>query len=154
MGGDYHISPPNRNILLEKLPAPANYADLKAVTANQIAAGLTLMLFEAVRTDIKKDYNEVCYHHLGAEGFFVGRDSELNQIADYFSNNGRVLVLYGLDGMGKSALARHYAWRATLSYDIVWWINASTKQSVLESYSTFLDQLPAISKTLGKKKKI
>lgn len=63
---------------------------------------------------------------------FVGRDSELNAMRDYFLIGGgvRQWMLIGAAGIGKSEIAQEYAHRFGFDYDIVWWVSARNRQSV------------------------
>ena len=38
----------------------------------------------------------------------------------------------GLGGVGKSVLAREYAWRARGRYHGVWWVRAETEQTLID----------------------
>lgn len=62
---------------------------------------------------------------------FTGRDPELAAIADHLRSNQRAalvpaLALYGMDGIGKTQLARAYAHTHRDRYQIGWWIPAET----------------------------
>jgi tetratricopeptide (TPR) repeat protein len=39
----------------------------------------------------------------------------------------------GLAGVGKSTLAREFAWRQRANYDGVWWINSSSRSTIIQS---------------------
>lgn len=66
---------------------------------------------------------------------FVGRGEELEAVRDYFlAAEGRsVWTLSGAAGIGKSEIAREYAHRFTLDYDLQWWIPGESRQSVRDS---------------------
>jgi tetratricopeptide (TPR) repeat protein len=61
---------------------------------------------------------------------FTGREEEIGSLRDCLT--GRVVTdptsgtqaLHGLGGVGKSQLAREYAYRYQADYDIIWWVQA------------------------------
>ena len=72
-----------------------------------------------------------------ADGLFVGRDTELEQMENILLSNSsystrKVLVLGGMGGIGKTQLAITYAKRHCTSYSSVFWLNA-TSESTLNS---------------------
>lgn len=54
---------------------------------------------------------------------FVGRKELLNTLSVETSKNGSVMLL-GSGGIGKSQLAKQYAWVNQSDYDFIWWVNA------------------------------
>ncbi|MFI1939178.1 FxSxx-COOH system tetratricopeptide repeat protein [Streptomyces purpureus] len=79
---------------------------------------------------------------------FTGRDSVLDEIHDVFtrgSGEGERCVLRGISGVGKTQIAREYAYRFRNEYDIVWQVNSGypgTAREQLAELATRL-QLPA-----------
>jgi NB-ARC domain len=72
-----------------------------------------------------------------ADGLFIGRDTELEQMENILLSNSnystrKVLVLGGMGGIGKTQLAINYAERHCTSYSSVFWLNA-TSESTLNS---------------------
>ena len=71
---------------------------------------------------------------------FTGRDRELAEIHEalHFSDTllsvQKILVLHGLGGIGKTQLAIQYAYSHQKDYTSVWWVNASTTQTLSESF--------------------
>ncbi|MCF2533412.1 ATP-binding protein [Yinghuangia soli] len=61
---------------------------------------------------------------------FVGRGGDLEKLSAAFANTGEVVVqaVHGLGGVGKSALAAH--WAAKQSESVRWWITADTPAAV------------------------
>ncbi|MGI5165471.1 hypothetical protein ACQEU3_14035 [Spirillospora sp. CA-253888] len=55
---------------------------------------------------------------------FVGRREELKRLDEVFAAPGRVGVLHGLGGIGKSALAAHWAAAGLAERRVTWWIDA------------------------------
>ena len=46
-------------------------------------------------------------------------------------------VFKGLGGVGKSELAKEYAFRNAYKYEAVWWVNAESEVSILQAYTDF-----------------
>ncbi|HYL26186.1 MAG TPA: TIR domain-containing protein, partial [Candidatus Nitrosotalea sp.] len=64
---------------------------------------------------------------------FSGREEELAGIAAALGNDASVAVVHGLGGVGKSSVAREFAWRNREQYSIVWWVNAASEEGIVES---------------------
>ncbi len=63
---------------------------------------------------------------------FSGRDDELAGIAAALAQDGNIAAVHGLGGVGKSSVAREYAWRNRDRYAVVWWLNAQTEDGVID----------------------
>jgi len=72
---------------------------------------------------------------------FTGREELLADIDRCLWGNKGIAVLInssisaavkGLGGVGKSVLAREYAWRARERYRGVWWVRAETEQTIID----------------------
>ncbi len=64
---------------------------------------------------------------------FYGRLIELEKLAKGFNNN-RISVLYGVTGIGKSQIAKQYAYIHREEYSKIYWIFASTKDELVREY--------------------
>ena len=75
--------------------------------------------------------------------FFIARDSELQQIHDNLSSDGsrKVVVLYGLGGIGKTQLAIRYAKRYQENYSALLWLNAKDETSTRSSFAQIAKQI-------------
>jgi tetratricopeptide (TPR) repeat protein len=68
---------------------------------------------------------------------FTGREQALTDLRDtLFGRTGMAAVtqpaaVYGMGGVGKSALAREYAWRNRGDYSVLWWLNAETEDGII-----------------------
>lgn len=63
---------------------------------------------------------------------FSGREEELEAISTALSNDGAVVVVHGLGGVGKSSVAREYAWRNRERYSVIWWLDAQTEGGIID----------------------
>ena len=71
---------------------------------------------------------------------FTGRGREIAEIHKVLHNANatisqrRVVVLHGLGGIGKTQLAIQYAYIHQKDYTSVWWVNASTTQTLSQGF--------------------
>ncbi|KUL42776.1 FxSxx-COOH system tetratricopeptide repeat protein [Streptomyces regalis] len=75
---------------------------------------------------------------------FVGRDRLLDRLhatLDVSGHRAVVLPRDGLGAAGRTQLAVEYAYRFQASYDLVWWIRAESRESVLLSLAQLADRL-------------
>ena len=78
---------------------------------------------------------------------FTGRDRELAEIHEVlYSANATIpqrkaMVLHGLGGMGKTQLAIQYAYIHQKDYTSVWWVNASSTQTLSQGFLRIAQQL-------------
>lgn len=63
---------------------------------------------------------------------FSGRERELATLASNLSRDGAITVVQGLGGVGKSSVAREFAWRKREEYSVIWWLNAETEDGIVE----------------------
>lgn len=54
-----------------------------------------------------------------AKPFFCGRDAYLERIHDLFFGGSRIVFLYGIDGIGKTEIAKQYALKYRSQYDVI-----------------------------------
>jgi tetratricopeptide (TPR) repeat protein len=80
---------------------------------------------------------------------FSGREEELAAVSAALANDGSIAMIHGLGGIGKSSVAREYAWRHRDDYAVVWWLNAQTEDGIIEGLLRLgsllargLDQIP------------
>ncbi|WP_328223320.1 ATP-binding protein [Streptomyces sp. NBC_00310] len=95
-----------------------------------------------------------------ASGIFVGREQELTDLREMLTGAGsaavvqpsqaRARAISGLGGVGKSALALHYAARYRSTYTLVWWITAKSPESIVTSLAGITARLcPQWAQTAG-----
>lgn len=65
------------------------------------------------------------------ETAFTGRDDVLEELRDRLLARGGPVTLTGAPGVGKANVALEYARRFMTDYDVVWWIPAHDRESVL-----------------------
>jgi tetratricopeptide (TPR) repeat protein/transcriptional regulator with XRE-family HTH domain len=77
--------------------------------------------------------------------FFVGREALLECISAAFSSwealTTPVVVLSGLGGVGKTQTAPEYAYRSLERYQAIFWINASSQETLLADIVTLAETL-------------
>lgn len=78
---------------------------------------------------------------------FVGRTTLIEEIEEYFSagNNGPLVALTGLDGVGKSEIAKKFARRQAPYCDLVWWLHADENHDIEAQF----ELLGALFETAG-----
>lgn len=64
---------------------------------------------------------------------FVGRRDKLAEIENNFHKGNNIVVLYGQGGMGKTSVALQYVYEHQEDYSFVHWIDAHTRESIIES---------------------
>ena len=73
---------------------------------------------------------------------FIGRHDTLDKLARHLESNAvttsdqRIVVLIGMGGQGKTQIALKYSQRAkaSLAFDYIYWVDASSENSLLRSY--------------------
>ncbi len=106
------------------VPPPAPSATAPAAAANGAAEGngsatvssRAISNLEAIR----------------ATPSFTGREQELAALDEAFAGESTTAAIYGMGGIGKSALAREYARRSRDRYALVWWLRAQTEPELIE----------------------
>ena len=78
---------------------------------------------------------------------FLGRDEQLNQITSYFSsrhvNRPRICILRALGGQGKSQIALEYCQQMNTVYRGLFWVNATSESTAIQSYVSIAQELDA-----------
>ena len=76
---------------------------------------------------------------------FTGRDREIAEIHKVLHSatisQRKVVVLHGLGGIGKTQLAIQYAYIHQKDYKSIWWVNASTTQTLSQGFLGIAQQL-------------
>ena len=63
---------------------------------------------------------------------FTGRDADLAKIQTALHADSMAVVICGPRGIGKSVLAREYAYRNRGRFALAWWLNAKTEDGIIE----------------------
>lgn len=77
---------------------------------------------------------------LNNEKNIIGGDEKVKAIRLAFEKNNTVsstLTLSGLGGTGKTVMAQKYIYQYGYLYDLIWWVNADSKESVMYAYEDF-----------------
>ena len=83
-----------------------------------------------------------CIIPFSPNGFFTGRESQLQHIHEFFSADRSTLLaqtITGLGGIGKTQMALKYAYDYMPSYSFVCWINAEKYETIIDSVQKFLE---------------
>jgi hypothetical protein len=87
-----------------------------------------------------------------ATDYFVARDTDMQQLSDFFLSTSsrsvqqRVFVVHGMGGMGKTQLCAKFATMHAERFSAVFWLDGSSKDSVLRSQAAAASRLPHISR--------
>jgi hypothetical protein len=82
--------------------------------------------------------------------YFVSRDADMKQLADYFVSASsptfqqRVFVVHGMGGMGKTQLCAIFVTVHAKQFSAVFWLDGSSKDSLLRSQAAAVSRLPHI----------
>jgi tetratricopeptide (TPR) repeat protein len=64
---------------------------------------------------------------------FSGRERELTALSSALTGDDCIAALHGLGGVGKSSVAREYAWQKRDDYSVIWWLNAQTEDAIVDA---------------------
>jgi tetratricopeptide (TPR) repeat protein len=62
--------------------------------------------------------------------FFTGREKELARLREALAKDGDMAAVWGLPGVGKTALANEFAWRYGEGYGLVLWVSAASEEEM------------------------
>lgn|GEM_PF-6278491 len=83
--------------------------------------------------------------------YFCGRKEELGYIAKNFESSREIYIaqaITGIGGIGKSRLAKEYAYSHRKRYQLVWWINCESTQTIDDCYSELANEISNKSSVL------
>ena len=89
----------------------------------------------------------ICHIPYPPNRHFLGRDEELRTLHRQLSGGKRPLgvipvsVIHGMGGMGKTHLARQYAYTYRHAYDFVFWLPAETATGLAETFTHILRRI-------------
>jgi hypothetical protein len=75
------------------------------------------------------------------DDYFVGRDADMANLFKILSVSGRLCVLSGTGGIGKTATALEYSFRHEQTYSCVFWVQAETHVGCADTFSLIATQL-------------
>ena len=73
----------------------------------------------------------------------IGGDEKVKAIRQAFEKSNTVsstLTLSGSGGIGKTVIAQKYVYQYGYLYDLIWWIDADSKESIIHAYEDFTKQ--------------
>jgi DNA-binding SARP family transcriptional activator/tetratricopeptide (TPR) repeat protein len=108
----------------ESVPVPP--APLEAVAAHGSAEGNGALQAAGAARTISN------LQAIRATPSFTGRERELAALEQAFGGGSATAAIYGMGGIGKSALAREYARRSRERYALVWWLRAETEPELID----------------------
>lgn len=88
-----------------------------------------------------------------SEELAEGGLEKVNAIKDAFDKNNTVsatLTLSGEGGTGKTTIARKYIFQFGYLYNVIWWIRAINRESVLQDYEDFANKMKLSVRKKGK----
>lgn len=83
----------------------------------------------------------------------LGGNEKVKAIRHAFEKNNTVsstLTLSGLEGIGKTVIAQKYICQYGYLYNLIWWVNANDKKSIVYAYEDFVRENNLISNTAYK----
>jgi hypothetical protein len=86
-----------------------------------------------------------------ATDYFVSRDVDMRQLTGFFASQSnaagqqRVFVVRAMGGMGKTQLCAEFAKTHAAQFSAVFWLDGSSKDSLLRSMATAASRLPQMS---------
>ncbi len=104
------------------------------------------IILEAIkeRSDIKlptASKQKTTHNLMSRNNYFTGREEYLEEIQKAFEKGDSLSItqsIAGLGGVGKTQIALEYAYRHIGKYEHIWWIDASTENTIVSSYIAFI----------------
>ena len=72
--------------------------------------------------------------------WFTGREAILSEIEKGFNSSQYLQILHGMCGMGKTQIAKEYAYTHKSKYAHIYWIDATSLSQIKDSYSEILSE--------------
>ena len=82
--------------------------------------GVAITMIPPPASPLPPELNNIPYI---VEEEFIGRNGELKQLKDFLNENGKVVVVNGIGGIGKSALAKAFTARHKKDYKHIIWVD-------------------------------
>lgn len=159
-GGQILLSGKTAALVRGDLPAGVSLLDLGAYhlkdftdpqPIHQLIASGLVAEFPPLRSlgSLPSDLSIVDSEKLYPVSGFSGRQEELATVDAALTSDYSIAVLHGLGGVGKSTIAREYAWRNRERYSVIWWLDAQNEEGIIDGllrlgamFQKGLDQLP------------
>jgi len=84
------------------------------------------------------------------EKLIIDGNEKVQAIRQAFEKNNTVsstLALLGLGGIGKTVMAQKYVYQYGYLYDLIWWVSANNKESIIYAYKDFIIRNNLVSNT-------
>lgn len=78
------------------------------------------------------------------ESLFIGREKILEKVERQFKAGKQIQILHGMGGVGKTRVARRYAYSHQYDYTRIAWIDATSSVSILKSVREFLVKVESV----------
>ncbi len=72
---------------------------------------------------------------------FMGRAKELSRLAEVLRNDGKIFVLHGIGGIGKTQTALEFAFHFQSNFSSIFWVNAVNRNSATASFIQIAQRL-------------
>lgn len=111
-----------------------------------------LSLMKAFKENkIKEDILPCYYIPFGLNEWLIGREDELRHVKDALdpqegNRQSRSFALYGMGGVGKTAIALQYANSARTRYDAIFWISADNMIKMTQDFLEIAQKLELVPK--------
>ena len=108
-----------------------------------------LSIMKAFKDSPKEDVLPCYYLPLCLNEKLIGREDELKRVADILDPQkdilqSKSLALYGMGGVGKTSIARHYANSARGRYDAIFWISADNMTKMTQNFLEIAQKLELV----------
>ena len=128
---DYHNNPDNLRNLVNSIYHEKDTPPSGSVTRTNDGKG-----YQAPNQNLKTT-EKITNIILGQDDLFVGRASVLEKLYSGFKNGNKVQVLGGAMGRGKTRVALEYTRLHHKEYQIICWIDATSKNTITSSVLNF-----------------
>ena len=137
---------------IQQVTDPRGLTVRRFQTARELAEQVSQDVMHLLITDFRKSRKQPPVWNIPyrRNPFFTGREDVLQQLHEYFTQAKTAALtqppaITGLGGIGKTQVAVEYAYRYKEAYHDVFWVNATSRETLIEGFVTIarLLALPA-----------